>query len=177
MLQASFKLLAAAWDLYCHVAQQSISLTHTHSHTYSCPGRNFLYRETSDQADTLEWLLGPDWLTVRGLRINVFARKPNSSGCFVCVRVCVCAAACVEGMLACSTSCLLIHGILILRWQRRGSEDRQAAPEQAERIRGLAWQERPLAELSRWVQETKTSACVSKHQPLSPPRGQELEII
>lgn len=60
MLQASFKLLAAAWDLYRHVAQQSISLTHTHSHTYSCPGRNFFYRETSDQADTLEWLLGPD---------------------------------------------------------------------------------------------------------------------
>lgn len=55
-----------------------------------------------------------------------------------CVCACVCAAACVEGMLACSTSCLLIHGILILRWQRRGSEDRQAAPEQAERIRGLA---------------------------------------
>ena len=29
MLQASFKLLAAAWDLQCHVTQQSISPSHT----------------------------------------------------------------------------------------------------------------------------------------------------
>ncbi len=91
--------------------------------------------------------------------------------------VCVCRSVCILGVFACPTSCLLIHGILILRWWWWGSEDRPSAPGQAECVHGLAWQERPLVELPHWAPETKTSACVSKHGPLSPPRGQELRII
>lgn len=37
--------------------------------------------------------------------------------------------------------------------------------------------ERPLVEVPRWVEETKTSGCVSKHRPLSLLEGQELGII
>lgn len=58
MLQASFKLRTAVWDLYCKSLNNQYLHTTAHAQTY--PGTDFSYRKRSDQADTLEWLLVPD---------------------------------------------------------------------------------------------------------------------
>ena len=42
---------------YTHTHTHTLSLTHTHTHTL---GGICVIGETSDQADTLEWPLGPD---------------------------------------------------------------------------------------------------------------------
>lgn len=140
---------------------QYLSLTHIHACVYTHPGRNLSYREISDQTDTLEWLLGPDWLTVRGLRINVFACKSNSSCVFESVWL---GSFCLLNQLSVHSQHINIKMVVRIKPARPRTEPVHP------------WT-RLTREASRWAQGTKASAHVSKHGPHSPPRGQELRII